>query len=266
MTGLPCTSGGRNGSGGASRSTAQYAQFLRHVFRRRAVLMQGILCLIERQHDEAAIDQRPDRMQRELEARDDAEIAAAAANRPEQIFVRVGACVEQFAVGGDHVGRNQIVDGHAVFAAEPAEAAAERQTCDAGGRVDAERRGEPERLRFVVEIARASRRVRHRRAALPDRSGPISSATGRSRGRRHTTRCRRCCGRRRAPRAADRCRARTLRRGARRRRRRNAGSSPDAGRSSHSRCCGPHRNLRRQAAEAGPGSRFLVRRRRYWTH
>ena len=46
----------------------------------------------QRMRDDAAGDDRPDRMEVVFERRRDAEVAAAAANRPEQIGVLVGAC------------------------------------------------------------------------------------------------------------------------------------------------------------------------------
>src|SRR5262245_40634421 len=51
--------------------------------------------------DEAANVPRPDRMQPELELGDDAEVAAAAAQRPEQLRVAVRAGLYDVAVGGD---------------------------------------------------------------------------------------------------------------------------------------------------------------------
>ena len=67
----------------------------------------------------------------------------------------VGAGASRCAVGGDDVGRHEIVDGHAVLARQPAEAAAERQTGDAGGRVDADRRRQAVGLRRPVDDRRS---------------------------------------------------------------------------------------------------------------
>ena len=60
---------------------------------------------------------RADRVQLELEAGDHAEVAAAAADRPEQVGVLVGAGAHRLAVGGHDVGGEQVVDGHAELAA-----------------------------------------------------------------------------------------------------------------------------------------------------
>jgi hypothetical protein len=58
----------------------------------------------------------------------------------------------------------------AVPAAEPAEAAAEREPGDAGRGVDPERRREPERLRLPVEVAEPD-------AGLDARGARAASAT-----------------------------------------------------------------------------------------
>jgi hypothetical protein len=50
-------------------------------------------------------------VQREPERRDDAEVAAAASQRPEQIGVLVGGCLDDAAFGGDNLGGKQVVDG-----------------------------------------------------------------------------------------------------------------------------------------------------------
>jgi hypothetical protein len=43
-------------------------------------------------------------MELKLKRRDDAEVAAAAAQRPEQILMLLRACPDEFAVSRDHVG------------------------------------------------------------------------------------------------------------------------------------------------------------------
>ena len=115
-------------------------------------LRQELRRLVERMHDQPGQHLGTERMQLELERGHDAEIAAAAPQCPEQIRVLLRAGANQPAVGRDDVRRDQIVDGQAELAGGPAEAAAEREAGNAGGRVDAERRGEPERLRLLVEV------------------------------------------------------------------------------------------------------------------
>ena len=92
-------------------------------------------------------------MQFELERCRHTEIAAAPADGPEQVGILRRACVEKFAIGGDHIGGVQIVGSQPEFAAEPAEAAAKGESGYTGGRVDPKRRGEAEGLRLPVELA-----------------------------------------------------------------------------------------------------------------
>ena len=70
------------------------------------------------------------RMQLEVEARDHAEVAAAAANRPEQIGMRAGIHLPDLAIGGDKLDAEQAVDGHAVFAGQIPYSPAERDAAD----------------------------------------------------------------------------------------------------------------------------------------
>ena len=73
-----------------------------------------------------------------------------------QVGLGAGLFLHQPAIG-HHVGRDEVVDGQAELAAQPAEAAAERQPGDAGGGIDAEGRGEPEGLRLAIEVPSVSR-------------------------------------------------------------------------------------------------------------
>ena len=99
------------------------------------------------------------RVRLEQEARHHAEIAAAAAQRPEQIGILRLARRDEAAVGQHDVGLEQVVDGEAVLARQIAGAAAERQAGDAGGRDDAERHGQPEGVGGVVDVARRAARL-----------------------------------------------------------------------------------------------------------
>jgi hypothetical protein len=54
----------------------------------------------------------PDLVQRVFERRRDAEVAAAAANRPDEIGVLGGACAHHSAVRRHHVGSQQVVERH----------------------------------------------------------------------------------------------------------------------------------------------------------
>ncbi len=70
--------------------------------------------------------------------------------------MRVGVGAAQRRIGGNHIGRQQVVDGQAELAGDPAEAAAQCQAGDAGGRVDAGRHGEAEFLRFAIDLPEGS--------------------------------------------------------------------------------------------------------------
>ena len=89
----------------------------------------------------------------ELERGDDAQVAAAARRPQKRSGSFFALAVTTAAVGQDHVGREQVVHGEAVLAADPAEAPAEGQPGDAGGGVDARRDREAEGLGLVVEVA-----------------------------------------------------------------------------------------------------------------
>src|SRR4051794_18092558 len=91
-------------------------------------------------------------MQFELELRDDAEVAAATAQAPEQIAVLRLAGTDDPAVGGDDVGRNEVVAGETELPHRPADAAAEREARNAGGGDKPARRREAVRLRLVVDV------------------------------------------------------------------------------------------------------------------
>ena len=101
---------------------------------------------------EHAREDRAERMELIFERRDDAEVAAAAAQAPEQIGVFVLARMDEAAVRGDDIGRDQVVAGEAVHAHQPADPATQRQAGDAGRRDSAAGRREAKRLRLVIEL------------------------------------------------------------------------------------------------------------------
>ena len=95
-----------------------------------------------------------------------AEVAAAAAQRPEQVGVLVRGGAHDPPVGEHDLGGQQRVDRQAVPAHQPADAAAEREPADAGVGDLPGRNGEPVRLRGGVELAeqRAAADAHDRRA------------------------------------------------------------------------------------------------------
>ncbi len=91
-------------------------------------------------------------MQLEQKRGDDAEVAAAAAQRPEEIGVLRFTGGDETAVGQDHVGLQQIVDGQPELAREVADPAAEGDAADAGGGDDAARGCQSESVGGVMEV------------------------------------------------------------------------------------------------------------------
>ena len=94
-----------------------------------------------------------DRMRLELEGRDDAEVAAAAAYRPEEIVVLASAGADEAAVGKHDFCGEQIVEREAVLAHEPAQSTAEGEARNAGDRDEAAGSGEAVGLERVVHLA-----------------------------------------------------------------------------------------------------------------
>ena len=89
----------------------------------------------------------------EGERGDDAEVPAAAAQRPEQVGVVVGAGGDEGAVGEHDIGREQVVDREPEAAGQVADAAAERQAGHAGCGDEPGRGGHAEGGGGVVDIA-----------------------------------------------------------------------------------------------------------------
>ena len=101
-----------------------------HVAGPRGPGLQHLLGALEREEQRAG-DDLGDREEAELERGHDAEVAAAAAHRPEQLGVVLGVDPPAYAVGRDEFDRDHGVGGDAVRAGEPADAAAERVADDA---------------------------------------------------------------------------------------------------------------------------------------
>ena len=74
-----------------------------------------------------------------LERRGDAEVAAAAAERPEQVGVALVGHRQDLAVRRHELASQQVVDGEPVLAHQPTEPTAEREPSDPGRRDDAAR-------------------------------------------------------------------------------------------------------------------------------
>ena len=116
-------------------------QLLRRAARERIEMGQHLRGLLGRPHAKARHHGR-DRMQAEAEARDDAEVAATAAQRPEQIGVLGLVGGDDRAIGQHHLGFDQVVASQAVAARQPADAAAQGEPGHAGVGDFAARRGQ----------------------------------------------------------------------------------------------------------------------------
>jgi hypothetical protein len=106
-----------------------------------------------RPHHRPGEHDRADRVEPELEFRDDPEVAASAAHPPEEVPVLVLARLNELALGGDHVHAEELVDRQAVLALEPTDPSAEREAREPGMGHDSRRDGEPERLRLAIQVA-----------------------------------------------------------------------------------------------------------------
>ena len=84
-----------------------------------------------------------DREQPQLQGGDDAEAAAAAAQRPEQVGLVLAVRAAELAVGGHHLDRPHVAGRQAVLAAQEAHAAAQGVPGDADIPGRARKRGQP---------------------------------------------------------------------------------------------------------------------------
>ena len=148
-------------------------------------------------------------MQAEGEGRDDAEVGTGSANRPEQVGVLVAAGATDLAVGGDDLDLEQVVDRPAEPACQIAEPAAQREARHADVGDEAQRRGQPVQLGLAVHLAQRAAGLDRRRPRLGVDQDPAQPGHVDRQPRVGQRRCRRCCGRRRAPRARGRARARS---------------------------------------------------------
>ena len=169
-------------AGGASIIDDRDPELVGRLGRELAQARAGPRRVLERPEHRAAEHQRPDRVQPVLERGGDAEVAAAAAQAPEQLGLgarRRRACARPSAVTSSTDA--QVVDGQAVLAHQVAEPAAERQPADAGV-ADRSRRSWPGRTAWVARSSspQSSAAGRARRARGRVDADRPSSATGRS--------------------------------------------------------------------------------------
>jgi hypothetical protein len=103
--------------------------------------------------DRPGTHDRPDRMKAVLERAHDAEVPTTAAEAPEEVRVLILAGHELLALGRHQVDRDQVVDRGAVLSHEPADAAAQGETRDAGVGDDPADRRQAVKLRLAVELS-----------------------------------------------------------------------------------------------------------------
>ena len=120
---------------------------------------------VDRMRDEPAGDHL-ERVQAVEERRCDAEVAAAAAERPHQVGLAVVVDVQGLAIGGHELDADQVVAAEAVLRHQPAEPASERVAGDARGRDRAAGHGEPVSVRVPVELLPCHAALRTQRACL----------------------------------------------------------------------------------------------------
>ena len=152
--------------------------------------------------EQRAAQHGADRVPLEGEGGDHAEVAATAAQRPEQLRVSVGTGPLDHPVGGDQLDLEQVVAGVAVLAGQPADASAERQPAHAGAGDQAARGRQAARAGDGVDLGPGAATARPDRRRWTRRPRRRSGRRGRGRSPCRRCRCRRRCGRRRAPPAA----------------------------------------------------------------
>ena len=97
-------------------------------------------------------DVRVERVSAEGERRHDPEVAAAAAQAPEQVRMLGRTRPDGLAARQHDIGRDEVVDRQAVGPGQPADAAAQRQPRDPRPGHDAERDGEGVRLGGLIDV------------------------------------------------------------------------------------------------------------------
>src|SRR5689334_18850830 len=92
-------------------------------------------------------------MKAEFQRRYHSEIATPALDRPEQILVFDSTCGEEPAVGGDDVGREQVVASQTIAPAQIPETAAQGQPGDASSGDDSSGCRQTKNMCCMIEIA-----------------------------------------------------------------------------------------------------------------
>ena len=112
-----------------------------------------LACAVERMGDGPEGDRVVERMEPELEGRDDPEVRAGAAQAPEKLGMLIRRRADDPAVRGDELDGEQVVEGQPELPHQPAHAASEREARDAGVRHDSHGADEPVLLCGRVQLA-----------------------------------------------------------------------------------------------------------------
>ena len=118
-----------------------------------AVEAQHLAGILERMEDRSGEHDRPHGVKPVLERGNDAEVAAAAAEAPEEVRVLILAGGENLAIGRHQVDRDEVVDRGPVLSHQPADTAAQGEARDAGMGDDPAHRRQSVKLRLAVELA-----------------------------------------------------------------------------------------------------------------
>ena len=140
-----------------------------------------------RPRDRAADDLRAHRVERVVEAGHHAEVAAAAAQPPEQIGVLASRSRGPPARRRSPRPSRHVVAGPAEAARQVAEPAAQREAGDAGRGDESQHRGEAVHLGLAVHVAQQAAGLRVREPRLPGPPRRRASATCRASARRRAT-------------------------------------------------------------------------------
>ena len=144
--------------------------------RRRHVVageLEDLLRTLGRGHHQAAVDDRADLVEPVHERRDDPEVAAAAADAPEELRVLSTARRQPLAGSCHDLGRQEVVGREPALALEPAAAAPQREAGDPGRRETPTRDREAVLLGRRVELPPGQARFRARRARLGIDGDPL---------------------------------------------------------------------------------------------
>ena len=117
-----------------------------------AVELEKLAGPLDRKDQVAADDLPLHRVQAELEARHDAEVAAAATHRPVQVGILLRTRMAELAVRSHDIHGLHVVERETEASRDAPEATAEREAADPGVRHGAGRRHEAVRHRLVIQV------------------------------------------------------------------------------------------------------------------